>query len=84
MEYLFRKSIGPYVRGKRYKINKTLADVYLRAGVVEGNYSTKEITSTQTIKKEYTVEQLRSMVKERGIKVHHKAGEAKLREALGL
>lgn len=35
MEYLFKKSIGPYMKGKSYKIKPSLAKFYLTAQIVQ-------------------------------------------------
>lgn len=90
-EVYFKKTIGKYKKGSSHLISDGLANVYLRANIISEGYIAKipePISKGDFHKKDMydtlSVEELRSIASERGVKVHHKAGEAKLKDALRL
>lgn len=54
---------------------------YEKKVIKQDSYVVKDV---QEKKDELTLEQLRELAKESGVKVHHKAGVEKIKEALGL
>lgn len=89
MEVYFLRSMGKYKRFTQAKVPDKLGEFYIKAHIAE-RVEAKMIDKSQYQKKVMqpdsydglTLDQLRQIASDRGIKVHHKSGIEKIKELL--
>lgn len=90
MELYFLKTIGPYKRFTERDVPERLAKFYIKHGIAEkvvpkaGVYHTKVMIPAVEVDlfSGLTIEQMRELLNQRGVKYHHRAGIDKLKELL--